>query len=61
MINNYLGALGLLTFISGRYVVRFLLNALGTTALDHPNWFECDFAKNKHCPRQALGDSPTSR
>ena len=35
MINNYLGLLGLLTFVSGRYIVRFLLSNLGTSLANH--------------------------
>jgi hypothetical protein len=34
MINNYLAILGMVTFISGRYLVRLLLKILGPRYID---------------------------
>jgi hypothetical protein len=36
MINNYLAILGMVTFISGRYLVRLLLKILGPRYILHP-------------------------
>ena len=37
MINNYLAILGMVTFISGRYLVRLLLKILGPRYIRTPS------------------------